>query len=447
MLKRLSILSIALLLVLAFVAFPGGKTETKVEAKKVEVPAEYKCNINWRQFEGTELNLIFFNHPWQEVIFPMIPEFEQLTGIKVNANKLPHDEGMVKIPAGFSSGTFAYDVFMGRYYDSPRFTQEKWTAPIKDYLANPKLTDPAWYAFDDFFGSAQAITKYGQYQDRLPITAEASILVYRKDIYQELGLKVPTTFDELLATVKKIHESGKTAGITVRGGAGLWMPFYGILRSYGGNWYTEKDEIKIGTPESIAAAKMLTALAQYTPPGVTGFGWDQINTAMMSGAAATFIDSSVIYPRLQDPARSTVVGKVGAAPYLIGPAGRISNAHYWSICISNLSKNKEASWLFIEWATSKPMQKKIALKGILPPRASIWKDPEFGAAYTPDFIDAMNVTFETSVCLPSSPKSGPHLWGLLDGLTRKIQEIILKEKPAETAMPELEKEWKGIVGQ
>jgi multiple sugar transport system substrate-binding protein len=439
------VIGFVLLFLLAGFVFAGGTGEG--EAKAAEVPPEFQCDIDWRQFEGDELNIIFFNHPWQEQVMPLIPEFEALTGIKVNATKLPHDEGMVKIPAGFSSGTFAYDVFMGRYYDSPRFTQEQWTAPIKGLLEDKTLTDPDWFDFDDFFPSAQAITVYGRYQDRLPITAEASILVYRKDIYEELGLDVPTTFDELLETVKKINATGKINGITVRGGPGLWMPFYGILKSYGGDWYTKDDEVKIGTPESIEAAKMLTELAQYTPPGVTGFGWDQINTAMLSGVAATFIDSSVIYPRLQDPARSTVVGKIGAAPYLIGPAGRISNAHYWSICISNLSKNKPASWLFIQWATSKPIQKKLAIAGILPPRSSIWKDPEFGAAYSPDFIDAMNVTFETAVCLPSSQNSGPYLWGLLDALTRKIQEVIMEQTEAPTAMQELEKEWYDIMKQ
>jgi ABC-type glycerol-3-phosphate transport system substrate-binding protein len=408
-------------------------------------PADYKSKINWQAYKGQTINVLFSTHPWQETITPFIPEFEALTGIKVNVTKIPHDEMIVKVPAGFSSGTFAFDVFMGRYYDSPKFTVEKWTASIKEFLEDPKYTDAAWYNFKDFFPAAQAITAYGRYQDRLPITAEASITVYRKDIYQQLSLTPAKTFDELLQTVKKIGESKKAHGITVRGGPALWMPLYGIIRSYGGDWYTKDDVVKMNSPESIAAVKMLAELAKYAPPGIAGFGWDQINTAMLSGVAATFIDSSVIYPRLMDPSRSTVVGKIACAPYPTGPAGRVSNAHFWSIAMSNISTKKPAAWYFLQWATSRPTQKKAAIKGILPPRAAVWTDPDFTKAYQPDFIDAMNVTMKTAVCLPSGTKAGLSILGLLDVQTRKVQEVILGQKEAKLAMDELSADWNKII--
>lgn len=398
----------------------------------------YDCGINWRQFAGERLDILFYHHPWQEVITPFIPEFEKLTGIKANMVRVPHDEAKVKIPADFTAGTFAFDLFMGRYMDAPKFQLEGWTTPLEEFLNDPQLTDADWYDFNDFFPSAQDITTIGGYMDRLPITAEASITIFRKDVYAQAGLVIPTTFDELLDAARTISETTKMYGITLRGGSGLWLPLYGLMRSYGGDWWTPDGKIHINTPESVAGVAMLAELAKYAPPGVATYGWDQINTAMMSGIAATFIDSSVVYPRLQDPKRSTVVGKVGAAPYPKGPAGRVATAHYWSICMSNLSKKKGAGWLFLQWSTSKPMQKKIALGGILPPRASIWTDPEFGAAYTPDFINAMNVTAKTAVILPV----GVHLWGLVDMLERKVQEVILGKKDAKPAMDELAVEWK-----
>jgi len=438
--KRISLLFILFCLAL-FIGAPG-------QGIAQAPPAEYKSGINWRAYQGQTINVLFSAHPWQETITPFIPEFEALTGIKVNVTKIPHDEMIVKVPAGFSSGTMAFDVIMGRYYDAPKFTMEKWSAPLKDFLGDSKLTDPAWYKFNDFFPAAQAITMYGSYQDRLPITAEASILVYRKDIYQELGLKAPTTFAELLQTVKEINDSKKAHGITVRGGPALWMPLYGIIRSHGGDWFTKDDVVKINTPESVAAVRTLVELAKYAPPGIAGFGWDQINTAMMSGVAATFIDSSVIYPRLMDPSKSTVVGKIACAPYITGPAGRVSNGHFWSIFMANSSTKKPAAWYFLQWATSPPIQKKIAVKGVLPPRSAIWKDPDFTTAYQPDFIDAMNVTMKDAVCLPSGTKAGFLIMGLLDLQTRKIQEALLGQKDAKVAMDELAADWnKLIAGQ
>ena len=236
-------------------------------------PAEYKNGINWRAYQGQTINVLFSAHPWQEAIMPFIPEFEALTGIKVNATKMPHDEMLVKIPAGFASGTLAYDAFMGRYYDSPKFTMEKWTASIKEFLEDPKYTDPSWYNFKDFFPAAQSITTYGQYQDRLPITAEASIVVYRKDIYQELGLKAAGDFRGTPPDREEDQRLKEGHGITVRGGPALWMPLYGIIRSHGGDWFTKDDVVKINSPESVAAVKTLADLAKYAPPGIAGFGW------------------------------------------------------------------------------------------------------------------------------------------------------------------------------
>ena len=68
--------------------------EEVAEQEVVEetVPEEYQCNIDWRQFEGQEINLLLSAHPWQEAIMPLIPEFEELTGMKVNCTKLPHAE-------------------------------------------------------------------------------------------------------------------------------------------------------------------------------------------------------------------------------------------------------------------------------------------------------------------------------------------------------------------
>ncbi|RPJ42069.1 MAG: hypothetical protein EHM27_03940, partial [Deltaproteobacteria bacterium] len=95
--KRLSFLLLPLFLALCILAPMQGLAQAP--------PAEYKSGINWRAYQGQTINVLFSAHPWQEAIMPFIPEFEALTGIKVNASKMPHDEMLVKIPAGFASGT------------------------------------------------------------------------------------------------------------------------------------------------------------------------------------------------------------------------------------------------------------------------------------------------------------------------------------------------------
>jgi len=43
-----------------------------------------KANIDWKQFQGKELNVFFVKHPWESAIEPLLPDFEKLTGIKLN---------------------------------------------------------------------------------------------------------------------------------------------------------------------------------------------------------------------------------------------------------------------------------------------------------------------------------------------------------------------------
>ena len=419
----------------------GGEEEVS------EIPAEFQCDVNWRQFEGQEIKVFLSVHPWAIQIEPFIPEFEELTGMKVHLTKMPDAQTQTKVPAELASGTFSYDVFMGRFFDAPKFTLEKWTAPLDEYLNDPNLTDKNWYDLSDFFDSALMITEWGEYRDRLPITAEAYMLTYRKDIYEELGLEVPETFDELKETVKKISESDINAyGITLRGGTGFWYPFYAILRSYGGDYWTEDGEILVNSPESISAFETLVELAKYCPPGVTDYDWDQVNISMYTGQAATFIDSSVAYSNFIDPEKSMIVDKLGFAPYPIGSSGRKTVGHYWSICMNNASKMKPQAWLFLEWATSNPVQQKLSLKGVMPPRKSIWDDPEFVSNYPEDYIEGLSVSLDTAISLTPG-RHTLYIWELMDILTAEIQLVMMGRKDVEAAVNNCADRWSEVINQ
>ncbi|NPV54272.1 MAG: sugar ABC transporter substrate-binding protein [Firmicutes bacterium] len=407
------------------------------------IPGEFSQNINWKQFSGQTIDVLFSIHPWQEAIEPLIPQFEKLTGIEVRVTKLPEQEFLTKVPADMTAGIFGFDVFMSQYYDAPKYTLEKWTEPLDDYLTNPALTDAKWYDWQDFFPGARAVATVGaSYKDRIPITAEAQVLVYRKDIFDQLGLNVPDTFDELLDAAKTIQQKTKLYGITIRGGQDLWWPMYGVVRSYGGDYMTIKDfKSHINSPGSKAGVEMYLKLLQYTPPGVTSFGWDEINTAMITGRAAMVLDSSVIYSRLEDPKRSTVAGKIGIAPFPKGPVGRIAHSHYWSISLNPKSKKKAAGWLFIEWATSKQIQLQLALKGVLAPRSSVWGDPGFAKTFPKDFVDSVATTLKTAVISPANMR----FFEMMDVVRAEVQEAFSTKKAPDLAS--VDKAWQKMLAE
>lgn len=401
------------------------------------------AKIDWKQFDGTQIDVLLSRHPWQESIEPLIPQFEELTGIRVNVTKLPEQQFITKVSADLSAGSFAFDVFMTQFYEAPKFEKEKWTAALDGFLADPKLTDPAWYDWEDFFPGAREISNIGgSYMDRVAITSEAQVLVYRTDVLEAAGVAVPTTFDELLAASATIKEKGGGIyPITLRGGAANWWPLYGVVRSYGGNYLDDERKPVIGSPETKAAVETYAKLAQFAPPGITNSDWDEINTAMLSGQAAMFLDSSVVFGRLEDPAISTVAGKVGVAPFPAGPDGAHGNSHYWSISMAESSDNKEAAWLFIQWATSGPVQEALALEGVLGPRASAWKVEGLAEKYPQQFLDAVSTTLSTAVIPPAVEQ----FYELMDPLRAAVQEVILGNQTADAALDGVQTAWNKIL--
>ena len=70
------------------------------------------ANIDWKQFDGETVTVLLSKHPWQEQIEPLIPEFEELTGINVKLKLLPENQYLTKVPADMEAGTFKFDVFI-----------------------------------------------------------------------------------------------------------------------------------------------------------------------------------------------------------------------------------------------------------------------------------------------------------------------------------------------
>lgn len=397
-------------------------------------------SIDWKQASGQTINVFMAGHPWQEAIEPEIASFQALTGITVQLRKLPEADYKTKLAADLSAGAFEYDVFMNEYYDAQKYQQERWTAPLDAMLTDAKLTDAAWYDQADFFpGARQIATIGGKYTDRVAITSEAQVLIYRTDVVPT----PPATFDDLLATATRISAGGKLRGITLRGGAALWWPLYGVVRSYGGDYLTSALKPVVDSAADKAAVEMYAELARQAPEGVTSYDWDEINTAMLSGQAAMFLDSSVVFSRVKDPALSSVADKVAAAPFPAGPGGRHGASHFWSISIAEGSKAKTPAWLFVQWATSKPIQARLQSKGVLAPRNSAYTAAgPSGATGEAGYLAAVRTSLQSAVILPANAK----FFELMDPLRAGVQGVVLGDQKAGPMLDDVQAQWIKILG-
>ncbi len=309
------------------------------------------------------------------------------------------DQLTQKLTVEMTSGSSTIDVFMTRPLQEGRlFSKNKWYEPLNPYLSDANKTPAAW-DWADFQKSAVEATTLNGTTYAVPIVSEWQMLFYRKDLFEQAGLKPPTTLEELEAAAKKLHNPEKDIyGIVSRGQRGAAVTqFSSYLFEFGGDFLKDGKSV-IDTPEAVKAIQFYgRILKEYGPPGVTNMSWPQAQALMASGKVAMWTDASTLLPGLLDPQKSKIADKVGLAPFPAGPSGfKPFNVVPWAVSVSAQSKNKDAAWEFVKWLSSKETMKKAQLAGNTTARNSIWSDSEITAKLQPGLADIAKKTAATA---------------------------------------------------
>src|SRR3989304_5321015 len=97
------------------------------------------ADIRWRQFEGPTLRVLLSQSHWQAVVGTYLPEFEELTGIKLAVEGLPQ-AGLWNVLETALKDPGRVDVFMTvPALDGRRYLRAGGVHPVNDFLRNPTL--------------------------------------------------------------------------------------------------------------------------------------------------------------------------------------------------------------------------------------------------------------------------------------------------------------------
>lgn len=352
-----------------------------------------------KPFAGTTLRFVTPNQPCVETtIQQYLPEFEALTGIKVNMEILGTDQFTNKVTIELSAKAESLDLYFVRpLNDLKLFSLNGWLEDLTPYLANDKEFD-----LDDFFdGALESCIKDGKLYG-VPIVAESQIVYYRKDIFEQHGItEFPQTMDEFMKVAQKLTDKKNDFyGYVGRGKSNqVVTQFSTYLRSFGGDFNTPTESL-VNRPEAIEAYKFYGKLLnECGPPGAINMSWPEAAALFAQGKAAMFADSDAIYANVTDRDKSSVADVTGYEIMPAGPAGRKPfYAVIGGIAISPYSKNKAAALEFIKWATSKEMDVRMAQQVKNPGcRESTWNNPEATKDWPADLLDAMVRSREVAV--------------------------------------------------
>lgn len=329
-----------------------------------------------------------------------IPQFEKETGIKVNVELVPEAGMDAKLALSLGSGSKQFDVIEAGAKNISTLIAADWIQPVDEYLKNSSLS-PAEYT-DGFPQTLLDSLAHDGKTYTMPYQVGADLLFYNKDMFEAAGLDPadpPRTMDEIVAAAKKLTKPEEDqAGFVARGSReGNENSFSWIMMWFlnGGRWLDGSGEGKydvMTTPEAIKTAEQYNELmTKYAPAGATNYGFAEAQTAMQQGKVAMWLDAAQLGAALEDPAASTIAGKVGyAAP--VGEGDDYIVGAVWGFSMVTDTKVGDASWKLIQFLTSKKVAIGQAVAGTngSPARTDALTDEAVKAVYNPEYLDAMS---------------------------------------------------------
>lgn len=278
-----------------------------------------------------------------------------------------------------------FDIMTIGAYETQIWSKKNWILPIDNL--------PSSYHLEDILAPVRETLSYKSNLYALPFYAESSMTFYRKDLFKQAGITMPSnpTYKDIKGFAAAIHQPDKKIyGICLRGKAG-WGENIALLttmaNTYGGRWFNTHWHPMLTSPAwKQAVATYKTLLSHYGPPNPGKNGFNENRQLFAEGHCGIWIDATVAAGMLFNPSMSSVHQHLGfaPAPIAITPKG----SHWlwtWALAIPSSTKNREAALEFMRWATSKNYIKRVADQQgwvSIPPgtRKSSYQNPHYQKA-------------------------------------------------------------------
>lgn len=501
-LLRLIVLAISVLLVVLLgsggckPAAPAEETTAATPAV-TEAPAEETTAAEAEKpFEGVEVNVLTFTGPQiAEPLQRRAPEFEALTGAKINVPTVPFSDLYMKILTDMATGTNSYDAFVF----APQWMGDYIAAGYLEDLTDRIAADEAieWEDIAPFFRDFSCT-----YQGRIwtiPLDGDFHMVYYRTDLLEAEGLNPPKTWDDYLNIAKTFHGKDLNgdgtpdygSAISKKRGAQAYWFIHSIAASFiqskgtsqGTFFNTETFEPLVNNEAFAAALEIYNETTKYGPPDELILDVGDTRGLFTSGRAALSIDWGDIGTLAIDPEISVVQDKVGAvilpgstkvldwdtgklvdvnentAPYAVDGVNHAPFAAYggWSGAINAAAdpKVKDAAYAFLSYMCQ-PAQSNVDVTlgktGFNPYRISqfenidLWIKAGMSETAATNYLGAIKASLESPnmVLDLRIPQNARYQQVVLDTV---IAQFLAGELTTEEAMEKIYEGWEEITNE
>lgn len=253
----------------------------------VTVQADDVEEITWMFWDDLEATEDLISKGYKEVIDRFNTEYEGQYHVTPITTNLEEYDGKLNALIAAGQTPDVYICNPGPNMDV--YVEAGAAADLTDILTNQETE---WYeTFTD--GIFENLTYDGKIM-AIPTNFAAACVYYNTEIFEEVGVEVPTTYDELLTVCQAIQDAGY-APISCSGGtawclsmiAGYLCDRQGVdldaIAAHEANWTDEN---------CIAAGEKLQELSQYFQDTAAGDSNDQATANFYNGEAAMLVQGS-----------------------------------------------------------------------------------------------------------------------------------------------------------
>lgn len=406
------------------------------------------ADFDWKKFQGKTVTFLANNNPISQALLTHKADFEKLTGITLKVDGYQEQQMRQRLVTVMNAHSDEVDVFMTLpSREGAQFAAAGWYADLTSMTKSGVAPDY------DYAGLSQALLKAATYDGKLtsmPMNIEGPVLYYRTDIFKKCGVDEPKSVADVEAAAKKIKACDSSITPFVSRGLKPALPytFSNLLHNMGGS-YIVNGKSALCSPKDKAALDIYSRLLRdYGPPGVVNYSFPQISALYRAGRAAMAFEAS-------NELRTVMEGgerlkDTTLIPFPAGDAGQVPTAIGWGMAVSANSKQPDAAWYFVQWATSPAVQKLMAVQGIAPPRSAVASDPEYRK-----WIDEEPVRKQWQAALDVLAAKGSSEVGFpivanpesREFIGQAVQDLILNQKSVDQACADADKALDALIAQ
>lgn len=330
------------------------------------------------------INIAINESPWLPSFEEIVRIYQEETGNGANLRVFTFEGLLSKTLNAARSNSKEFDIYNLNEGWCAEFYKGGLVVPFEDINSDFQLPDPVieydsvtrWDPEANFFSENAPV-------HAVPINGNIQLLNYRQDLYEQMDLEPPTTWEDAIEAAKKIQsQNSDIYGYALRGeGAGyaVTYDFLPFLRGFEGDIFANPPQDYTPTINNDAgkrAVELFVEMLSYGPPNPASVGQAEVIALAQSGELLQNHLINGAYVNMDDEAASSVAGKIN---YTIVPKPsdgvHATTSGIWTMGIPPQLEDpsKQAAYDFLTWLMEKDAQMRYARAGGIITRQDVYE--------------------------------------------------------------------------